>query len=73
MKFSITDFFNKCDQVRSFLRIWSHLLKKPLMENFIFRAVLVNKFFESFSHWLAFRLKKDKKYRIKTFPVKQEH
>ena len=36
---SITDFFNKCDQIRSFLRIWSHLLKKSLMENFIFCAV----------------------------------
>ena len=30
------DFFTKCDQIRSFLRIWSHLLKKFLMENFIF-------------------------------------
>ena len=39
MKFSIKDFFSKCDQIRSFLRIWSHLLKKPLLENFIFRAV----------------------------------
>ena len=39
MKFSIKDFFNKCDQIRSFLRIWSHLLKKSLMENFIFCAV----------------------------------
>ena len=29
MKFSIQDFFSKCDQIRSFLRIWSHLLKKP--------------------------------------------
>ena len=28
MKFSITDFFSKCGQIRSFLRIWSHLLKK---------------------------------------------
>ena len=36
MKFSIKDFFSKCDQVRSFQRIWSHLLKKSLMENFIF-------------------------------------
>ena len=36
MKFSIKDFFNKCDQIRSFLRILSHLLKKSLMENFIF-------------------------------------
>ena len=36
MKFSIKDFFSKCDQIRSFLRIWSHLLKKSLMKNFIF-------------------------------------
>ena len=28
MKFSIKDFFSKCDQIHSFLRIWSHLLKK---------------------------------------------
>ena len=39
MHFSIIDFFGKCDQIRSFLRIWSHLLKKSLMENFIFCAV----------------------------------
>ena len=36
MKISIKDFFSKCDQIRSFLRIWSHLLKKSLIENFIF-------------------------------------
>ena len=41
MKFSIKDFFSKCDQIRSFLRIWLHLLKKSLMENFIFCAVFV--------------------------------
>ena len=39
MKFSIKDFFSKCDLIRSFLRIWSHLLKKSSMENFIFCAV----------------------------------
>ena len=39
MKFCIKDFFSKCDQIRSFLRIWSHLLKKSLMENLIFCAV----------------------------------
>ena len=39
MKFSIKNFFSKCNQIRSFLRIWSHLLKKCLMENFIFCAV----------------------------------
>ena len=59
MKFSIEDFFNKCDPIRrtvlscikdkiyysAFIRrntvpcIWSHLLKKSLMANFIFCAV----------------------------------
>ena len=39
MKFSIKDFFSKYDQIRRKLRIWSHLLKKYLMENFIFCAV----------------------------------
>ena len=32
-------FFSKSDQLRSFLWIWSHLLKKSLIENFIFSAV----------------------------------
>ena len=40
MKFSIRDFFRKWDQIRSLPRIWSHLLKKSLLENFIFCAVL---------------------------------
>ena len=40
MKFSIKDFLSKCDQIRRKLRIWSHLLKKSLIENFIFCAVL---------------------------------
>ena len=39
MKLSIKNFFSKCDQIRSFLQIWSHLLKKSLIENFIFCAV----------------------------------
>ena len=41
MKFSIKDFFCKCDQIRIFLRIWSHLPKKSLMKNFIFCAVSI--------------------------------
>ena len=41
IKFAIKDFFSKCDQIRKKLRIWSHLLKKSLMENFIFCAVLL--------------------------------
>ena len=40
-KFSIQDFFSKFDQVRSFQRIWQHLPKKSLMENFIFSSVIV--------------------------------
>ena len=39
MKFSNKDFFSICDQIRRNLRIWSHLLKKSLMENFILCAV----------------------------------
>ena len=38
-KFSIRDFFSKCDQILRKLRIWSHLLKKPVIENFAFCAV----------------------------------
>ena len=39
MKFSIEDFFCKYDQIRSFLRIWLHLLRNSLMEIFVFFAV----------------------------------
>ena len=39
MKCSIKDFFSKCDQIRRKLRIWSNLLKKSLIENFILCVV----------------------------------
>ena len=42
MKLSMKEFFSKCDQIRRKQRIWSHLLKKFLMENFIFCAVTEN-------------------------------
>ena len=42
MKFSIKDFFSKYDEIRRKLRIWPHLLKKSLMENFIFCTVVVS-------------------------------
>ena len=38
LKFSIKNFFSKCDKIDRKLRIWSHLLKKSLMKNFIFFA-----------------------------------
>ena len=37
--FSIKNFLSKCDQICSFLQIWSHLLKKFVMENFIFCVI----------------------------------
>ena len=42
MKFSLIDFFSKCDQMHIFQRIWLRLLKKSLMENFLFCEVRVN-------------------------------
>ena len=41
MKFSIKDFFSKCDQIHRKLRIWSNLLKKLLMKNVSFCAVRI--------------------------------
>ena len=39
--FPLRIFFSKCDQIRRKVRIFSHLLKKSLMENLIFCAVIV--------------------------------
>ena len=49
MKFSIKDFFSKCEQIRRKLRICSHLLKKSLMENFIFCAVIDHRVKETYA------------------------
>ena len=38
-KVAIEDFFSKCDEIHRELRIWSHLLKKSLIESFVFCAV----------------------------------
>ena len=54
-KFSINDFLSKRDQIRKKLRIWSHLLKKSLMENFIFLYSDISTF--SYSHALKKRNK----------------
>ena len=53
MKFSVKDFFSKCEQIRSFLRMRSHLLKKFLMENFIFCEV-IKSLMISYQHWNLF-------------------
>ena len=49
MKFSVKDFFSKCDQISSFLRVWSDLLKKSLEENIFF--YVVNPQTASKTHW----------------------
>ena len=40
MRFSFIDFFSKYNHVHRKLRIWSPLLKKSLLENFIFCALI---------------------------------
>ena len=40
-KFFIKDFSSKCKQISMKRRIWSHLLKKSLMENFILCVVIL--------------------------------
>ena len=37
-KFSIKDFFSKCDQICRKMRIWSHLLEKSVIENLFLRS-----------------------------------
>ena len=39
VKLCVKDFFSKCDQIRKKLQIWSHLLKKSLMETSFFCVV----------------------------------
>ena len=47
MKFSIKDFSSKYEQICRKLPIWPHLLKKPLLKNVIFCAVLEKKTIEN--------------------------
>ena len=41
VKLFIKDFFSKCDQICSFLRSWSHLLKKSLIKSFFLCSALL--------------------------------
>ena len=45
MKFFIMEFSSKCDQIHRELRIWPHLMKKSLMENFFFVQCLLIKIY----------------------------
>ena len=57
MEFSIKNLFSKCDQIRCFLQIWSHLLKKVLIENFTSCAVyVIQSFWFTILHWFFLTL-----------------
>ena len=63
---------SKCDQNGSFLQIWSHLLKKSLMENLIFCAVNVMKvIYKCFFHLFVYYHFFSNKYpqRLSNFKV----
>ena len=47
MKFSMKGFFSEYDEILRNLRIWSHLLKKSFMENFIFCTVAISLILQS--------------------------
>ena len=57
MKFSIKDFFSQCDQIRSFLRIWSHVLKKSSMGNVIFLCGYIFKIWKTLFLYFWSKLK----------------
>ena len=57
MKLFTNDFFSKCDRIRRKLRIWSDLLKKSFMENFIFCAVKIKIRMNSYSMMIIQTLK----------------
>ena len=52
MKFFINGFFSKCDEIRSLMEISSYLLKKSLIENFIFCAVYISTL--DFTKWKSY-------------------
>ena len=54
MKFSFKDFFGKCEQIRSFLRIYSYLLKKSSAE----KVIVVHKSYLIFRKNAPFTLNK---------------
>ena len=65
MKFSFKDFFSEGDQNLNLLRIWLHLVKKSLLENFIFCVVKHVKEF-TFSFYLT-QLASERVFLIKKF------
>ena len=65
--FSIKDFFSKCDQICRKLP-WSHLLKKSLMKNFVFCAVLETMPLPKFL-WATAKLNNESTRAVTTYVV----
>lgn len=53
IKFSVRDFFSKCEQIGTFLWICSHVLRKYLAENFPLCCSSINPVKSRFAHWKA--------------------
>ena len=60
------DFISKCDQIRKKLWVSSHLLKKPLMQNFIFvqRIYGCPNITIQYHEWIRFYLNLTEKYKM---------
>ena len=67
MNFSIKGLFSKYDEIRRKLRIWSNLVRKSLMENFIFCEVVNSTIIRHFPPKIKHRRKGfDSKTHLKT-------
>ena len=53
LKISIKNLFSKCDHIDRKLQVWSHLLKKALMENFSFCAIQRHKSVKGCRYYLV--------------------
>ena len=84
MKFSIKDFFSKSDQICRIQRVWSHFLKKSLMENFTFCIVTFqfNRFYDGsqlihlwqiFPFYTCWKLQKTKGFLVFSRGIKRTH
>ena len=56
MKFSIKELFSKCGQIRSFLRIWSHLPKIPYWKTSFFVHLFLGRNFINLREVIIFHI-----------------
>ena len=76
MKSTITSFFSKCDQILRKVRSWSHLLKKSLMENYIFvQCFLMLNFYFSWKYkkilWFSDAFRRNKNETLARYGLRE--